>query len=129
MLLLLRLQEEYGLTPMETGLVFAPGFIVFILLPAHAHRVTDLTDVLGAENTAARNGAGWDVCLSALDARARGERFEGAHAGPTELGRELYEAYVAAGVPSGAPIPGADGWRPRRGPRRLPARGRFVTAG
>ncbi|GAA1413926.1 hypothetical protein GCM10009601_00730 [Streptomyces thermospinosisporus] len=68
-----------------------------------------LTNVLGAENTAARNSAGWDVCLSALDAWARGERFEGAHAGPTELGRELYEAYVAAGVPSGAPIPGADG--------------------
>ncbi|CAM5687913.1 hypothetical protein SALBM217S_03175 [Streptomyces griseoloalbus] len=41
-----------------------------------------LTNAPGAENTAARNSAGWDVCLSALDAWARGERFEGPHAGP-----------------------------------------------
>ncbi|MBT3150307.1 SRPBCC family protein [Streptomyces sp. CHD11] len=67
-----------------------------------------LTNVLGAENTAARNSAGWDVCLSALDARARGERFEGPHAGPEAPARRLYEAYVAAGMPSGAPYPGAD---------------------
>ncbi|MER6984918.1 SRPBCC family protein, partial [Streptomyces carpinensis] len=31
-----------------------------------------LTNVLAAENTAARNGAGWEVCLAALDALARG---------------------------------------------------------
>ncbi|MEU1081148.1 SRPBCC family protein [Streptomyces sp. NPDC005908] len=67
-----------------------------------------LTNVLGTENTAARNSAGWDVCLSALDARARGERFEGPHAGPEAPARQLYEAYVAAGMPSGAPYPGAD---------------------
>ncbi|MEV5252486.1 SRPBCC family protein [Streptomyces werraensis] len=66
-----------------------------------------LTNVLGTGNTAARNSAGWDVCLSALDARARGERFEGPHAGPEAPARALYEAYVAAGMPSGAPYPGA----------------------
>ncbi|MGA5116108.1 SRPBCC family protein [Streptomyces pseudogriseolus] len=72
------------------------------------HTRFTLTNVLGAENTAARNSAGWDVCLSALDAWARGERFEGPHAGPDAPARALYEAYVAAGVPSGAPYPGAD---------------------
>ncbi|MFC3572212.1 SRPBCC family protein [Streptomyces yaanensis] len=65
-----------------------------------------LTDVLGEENAAARNGAGWEVCLTALDAKARGERFEGPHAGPSAPWKEYYEGYVEAGVPSGAPIPG-----------------------
>ncbi|MFF5475755.1 SRPBCC family protein [Streptomyces sp. NPDC012935] len=67
-----------------------------------------LTNVLVAENTAARNGAGWEVCLAALDALARGERFEGAHAGAEAPWKEFYDGYVAAGLPSGAPVPGLD---------------------
>lgn len=67
-----------------------------------------LTNVLVAEDTAARNGAGWDVCLAALDARARGEEHAGPHAGAEAPWKGLYEAYVAAGVPSGAPVPGQD---------------------
>jgi uncharacterized protein YndB with AHSA1/START domain len=67
-----------------------------------------LTNVLGERNTAARNGAGWEVCLSALDATARGEHSEGPHAGPGTLWKEFYAGYVEAGVPSGAPVPGAD---------------------
>ncbi|MER6253054.1 MFS transporter [Streptomyces sp. NPDC001584] len=41
MLLLLRLQTDLGLSPNEIALVFAPGFVVFVLLPAHAHHLTD----------------------------------------------------------------------------------------
>ncbi|MFE1875133.1 MFS transporter [Streptomyces sp. NPDC059496] len=41
MLLLLRLQADLGLSPNGIALVFAPGFVVFVLLPAHAHRLTD----------------------------------------------------------------------------------------
>ncbi|MFF9765702.1 SRPBCC family protein [Streptomyces sp. NPDC014636] len=67
-----------------------------------------LTDVLDAADTAARNGAGWEVCLAALDAKARGERFEEPHAGPTARWKRLYDGYLAAGVPSGAPVPGRD---------------------
>jgi uncharacterized protein YndB with AHSA1/START domain len=67
-----------------------------------------LTDVLSAEDTAARNGAGWEVCLTALDARARGERHEGPHAGAGGPWKEFYRAYLDAGVPSGAPVPGLD---------------------
>lgn len=48
------------------------------------------------------NGAGWEVCLTDLDARACGERLEGPH------WKELYQAYVDAGIPSGAPVPGMD---------------------
>ncbi|MFI2206203.1 SRPBCC family protein [Streptomyces sp. NPDC020192] len=67
-----------------------------------------LTDVLGEADTAARNGAGWEVCLATLDAKARGERFEGPHAGMSAPWKEFYAAYVDAGVPSGAQVPGLD---------------------
>ncbi|MGX1913259.1 SRPBCC family protein [Streptomyces phaeochromogenes] len=67
-----------------------------------------LTNVLEAENTAARNGAGWEVCLSALDAHARGASLGGPHAGAGAPWQEVYRAYVEAGVPSGAPVPGLD---------------------
>lgn len=67
-----------------------------------------LTNVLVEENTAARNAAGWQVCLDALDAASRGERHEGPHAaGPTGDWKVYYDAYVNAGVPSGAHIPDA----------------------
>ncbi|MFF7945889.1 SRPBCC family protein [Streptomyces griseorubiginosus] len=61
-----------------------------------------LTNVLVAADTAARNGAGWEVCLAALDAHARGEHPE------RRPWKDLYEAYVDAGIPSGAPVPGTD---------------------
>ncbi|WP_369192833.1 SRPBCC family protein [Streptomyces djakartensis] len=67
-----------------------------------------LTNVLVAEDTAARNGAGWELCLAALDARARGEDHPGPHAGAEAPWKGLYEAYVAAGLPSGASVPGQD---------------------
>jgi uncharacterized protein YndB with AHSA1/START domain len=54
--------------------------------------------LLGAEDTAARNAAGWEVCLhrleTSLDGDAEGLDWEA-----------IYEEYVAAGVPSGAEVP------------------------
>lgn len=67
-----------------------------------------LTNVLAAEDTAARNAAGWEVCLAALDKRTRGEKADGPHAGPDAPWKEFYDGYVRAGVPSGAPVPGLD---------------------
>jgi len=67
-----------------------------------------LTNVLIDEDTAARNGAGWEVCLAALDAWTRGEKFDGPHAGAEAPWKEFYDGYVEAGVPSGAPVPGLD---------------------
>ncbi|MGW7257244.1 SRPBCC family protein [Streptomyces sp. NPDC054834] len=67
-----------------------------------------LTDVLAAADTAARNAAGWEVCLTALDARARGQGAGGPHAGPGVLWKDFYDGYVEAGFPSGAPVPGLD---------------------
>lgn len=65
-----------------------------------------LTNVLGARDTAARNAAGWDVCLTALDARAAGRPIDGPHSGPPARWQSRYERYVAAGLPAGAPVPG-----------------------
>ncbi|MEU9893376.1 MFS transporter [Streptomyces phaeochromogenes] len=41
MVLLLRLQGHLGMEPVEIAGVFAPGFLVLVLLPEHTHRVTD----------------------------------------------------------------------------------------
>ncbi|MBO1330584.1 SRPBCC family protein [Streptomyces sp. VRA16 Mangrove soil] len=62
-----------------------------------------LTNVLASADTAARNAAGWEVCLSALD---RADRGGSGPAGPEW--KEVYDAYVLAEFPSGAPIPGTD---------------------
>ncbi|MET9731107.1 SRPBCC family protein [Streptomyces sp. NPDC006458] len=67
-----------------------------------------LTDVLADPESAARNAAGWEVCLTALDAVARGETPAGPHTGAGALWREAYEGYIEAGFPSGAPVPGVD---------------------
>ncbi|MFJ5262243.1 SRPBCC family protein [Streptomyces sp. NPDC088387] len=81
----------------------------FDLEPLGATRTRfTLTNVLVAEDTAARNGAGWEVCLSALDAKARGEKVEGAHAGAEAPWKGFYDGYVDAGFPAGAEIPRAD---------------------
>ena len=62
-----------------------------------------LTNVLGERNAAARNAAGWETCLIGLD-----RLLEGAPSAPPHLDGDWqarYDGYLAAGVPSGAPIP------------------------
>lgn len=71
----------------------------------HGCRLT-LIDVLPAQNIAARNAAGWSVCLAELDKHVAGYVAAGPHAGTAESWREHYDRYVAAGLPSGAEIPG-----------------------
>jgi uncharacterized protein YndB with AHSA1/START domain len=62
-----------------------------------------LTNVLEARDAAARNAAGWAVCLDALGADLAGG---GAPGQSGDGWREHYDAYVASGMPSGAPVPG-----------------------
>jgi uncharacterized protein YndB with AHSA1/START domain len=64
------------------------------------------TALLGARDTASRTAAGWEVCLEALDAALAGTPAA-PPAGPTPAWRRRYDAYVAAGVPAGAPVPSA----------------------
>ncbi|MEU3191849.1 SRPBCC family protein [Streptomyces sp. NPDC006992] len=70
--------------------------------------VLTLTDVLEARSAAARNAAGWDVCLDELVKLLSGGTPSGPHDGTATDWRGRYDAYVAAGMPSGAPVPGGD---------------------
>lgn len=63
-----------------------------------------LIHVLEDRAAAARNAAGWSVCLAALDG-AIGPTHQPA-AGEVTSWQAYYDAYVARGLPSGAPIPG-----------------------
>lgn len=75
----------------------------FDLEPVGAARTRlTLTNVLEARDTAARNAVGWDLRLSALDARISGLPA----AGPPAPWQRLYDSYAAAGLPTGAPVPG-----------------------
>ena len=63
------------------------------------------THLLDERDAAARNAAGWDLCLDALS-RAVDGTPDAAPGGRTPAWEERYRGYLAAGVPSGAPIPG-----------------------
>ena len=61
-----------------------------------------LTVLLDSREKAARDGAGWHVCLDRLEARLGGS----GESGEGEDWRGLYEEYRRRGAPAGAPIPG-----------------------
>ncbi|HYS41783.1 MAG TPA: SRPBCC family protein [Pseudonocardiaceae bacterium] len=65
-----------------------------------------LIDVVEAENAAARNAAGWSVCLAELDKHIAGQITSGPHADSAESWQRWYDSYIAAGMPSGAWLPG-----------------------
>ncbi|WP_219466050.1 SRPBCC family protein [Nonomuraea rhizosphaerae] len=65
-----------------------------------------LVNLLTAQNEAARNAAGWEVCLAELDKLLLGGTSDGPHSETAEPWKEHYVAYVADGMPSGAEIPG-----------------------
>jgi len=67
-----------------------------------------LVNVLAEADTAARNASGWEVCLHELDRLLAGDPGDGPHSASTLPFEPLYQKYVAAGLPSGAPIPGYD---------------------
>jgi uncharacterized protein YndB with AHSA1/START domain len=68
--------------------------------------VLTLTDVLDSRDAAARNAAGWTVCLAELGKLLAGQAADGPHSTTAEPWQEHYAAFVAAGMPSGAALPG-----------------------
>lgn len=64
----------------------------------------ELVDVLDAPGAAARNGAGWDFCLGALEQALAG-RPGSAHDGSMSDFLPVLDGYAAQGLPD-------DGWRP-----------------
>ena len=65
------------------------------------------THFLSERIQAARDAAGWEKCLTELDRLLAGEDAKAPGIGATPEWRELYDKYVAAGLPSGAEVPGA----------------------
>jgi uncharacterized protein YndB with AHSA1/START domain len=64
--------------------------------------VLTLVNVLDDRSAAARNAAGWSLCLAALDRLVDDAPQDSANLD----WKPYYDAYVAEGMPSGAPIPG-----------------------
>jgi len=54
---------------------------------------------------AARTAAGWHVCLDTLESLLDGHAVSAPTHEPTDRFRELYDGYIARGVPHAAPIP------------------------
>jgi uncharacterized protein YndB with AHSA1/START domain len=113
--------EEHQLPPMEGEVTeFDPPLhfafwwgedhLRFELSPAVGGTQTDLrfTVELGTADKAARDGAGWHVCLDRL-AAVLGGGSEEAFRGATEGWLRHYEEYERRGFPASAEIPGADG--------------------
>jgi uncharacterized protein YndB with AHSA1/START domain len=72
------------------------------------HCQLTLINIPESPDTAARNAAGWSVCLAELSKLLAGEPGKGPHSDTAEPWRPYYDAYLADGMPSGAAIPGAD---------------------
>jgi uncharacterized protein YndB with AHSA1/START domain len=64
-----------------------------------------LTVLLDSRDKAARDGAGWHVCLDRLETLLAGDDGPAA-TGASADWRGLYDEYQRRGVPAGAPIPG-----------------------
>jgi len=79
----------------------------FSLEPTGAGGCTlTLVNVLETRDAAARNAAGWTVCLAELGKHVSGAVADGPHSATAEPWEPVYDEYVAAGMPAGAPIPG-----------------------
>jgi uncharacterized protein YndB with AHSA1/START domain len=63
------------------------------------------THFLSERIQAARDAAGWDMCLRQLDRLLAGEDAKAPGIGATPEWRELYDKYVEEGLPSGAEVP------------------------
>jgi uncharacterized protein YndB with AHSA1/START domain len=93
--------------PRRLAFTWSGDELIFDLQPADdGGCMLTLVNVLEAPDTAARNAAGWHVCLVELDKHVSGANAEGPHGDTALPWRPCYESYVADGMPSGASIPG-----------------------
>ena len=65
-----------------------------------------LTVILGAEDKAARDAAGWHLCLDGLEERLAGPAAKRPFS--DEVWRAHYDEYSRRGLPTGAEIPSSD---------------------
>jgi uncharacterized protein YndB with AHSA1/START domain len=80
----------------------------FELEPAEGGAACDLrfTHVLSRRDAAARDMAGWHVCLDSLAQRLGGGAAGAPATGVSDRWQALYDEYQRRGVPAGAAIPG-----------------------
>jgi uncharacterized protein YndB with AHSA1/START domain len=64
-----------------------------------------LTDVLSESEKAARDAAGWSVCLDTLEHHLNGVATAAPGTRPSGDWQAYYDRYVAEGMPAGAEIP------------------------
>lgn len=76
------------------------------LEPAPEGCTLTLIDVLAERDQAARNGAGWHVCLDELTKLLDGAASAGPHGDTATPWQPVYDVYLAAGMPAGASISG-----------------------
>jgi uncharacterized protein YndB with AHSA1/START domain len=67
--------------------------------------VLRFTHVITESERAARDGAGWHICLDALEERLAGAAPGPPSSEPTDRWRSLYDEYARRGHPTGAPVP------------------------
>ena len=79
--------------------------ILFDLEPADDGCVLRFTHFLDTRDKAARDAAGWEVCLATLDDVLDGKATEKPGTRPIPAWRDHYEAYERRGFPTGAPVP------------------------
>ncbi len=93
--------------PRERTLRWGEDELRFTLEPVQDGDWTCLgfAHLLGGKEQAAREAAGWTVCLDRLTDTLEGADVEAPGADPTDEWRAHYERYVADGVPAGAPLP------------------------
>ncbi len=93
--------------PLRLAYTWGNSELHFRIDPLDEHAcVLTLTEVLEAKDTAARNSAGWEVCLAELGKLLAGLQADGPHSATAEDWQQHYDFYLAAGVPAGAPLPG-----------------------
>jgi uncharacterized protein YndB with AHSA1/START domain len=92
--------------PRELGFDWGTDHIRFELAPAGEHTDLRLTVRLDSADKAARDGAGWHVCLALLEASLDGAGKESLKAISDDW-RSHYDEYARRGFPATAPIPGA----------------------
>jgi uncharacterized protein YndB with AHSA1/START domain len=92
--------------PRELGFYWGADHVRFELAPAGEETDLRLTVLLDSADKAARDGAGWHVCVARLEAALDGAG-EDALKAISDGWRPHYDEYARRGFPATAPIPGA----------------------
>jgi uncharacterized protein YndB with AHSA1/START domain len=92
--------------PRRFAFLWGEDELRFELEPAGDGCRLRFTCLIGEREKAARDAAGWHVCLDRLESRLAGAPATAPGSAPTGEWRAHYEDYARRGFTTGAPIPG-----------------------